>query len=129
MRISYWSSDVCSSDLMRMSDDSRKHLSDDPRLVVTPEHIQHIRHHLGSPFGQDNRAGLNGQLHRISAVCDKEGGVIGLTMRVGRNFPGNTYILSDLLLHSDFEEKSILVLGPPGAGKTTMIREIGRAHV
>lgn len=52
--------------------------------------------------------------------------VTGYTMRIGRHFAGNSYMFTDLLLSRQFRDKSVLVLGPPGSGKTSVIREIAR---
>jgi stage III sporulation protein SpoIIIAA len=75
-----------------------------------------------SQFTDDNRAGIEKTLHRISCVKNRQGLVIGLTCRVGRAIYGTINIIRDLLE----SKKSILVLGRPGVGKTTMIREIAR---
>eukprot|EP01039_Chlorochromonas_danica_P000502 gene502-541_t len=103
----------------------RHYLSDDPLAVVTKEHIQSISDSL--VFGPDNRAVLSGELHRISAMKDKSEDIYGFTMRVGRYFAGNSYIITDLLFHDDLANKSILVLGIPGSGKTSLIREMARS--
>ena len=71
-------------------------------------------------FGADNHAGLDGILHRISAVRNRDGKPVGLTLRVGRHIPGNAVMISDLL-HGT--EASILFVGEPGSGKTSIIRD------
>lgn len=76
---------------------------------------------IGS-FGGDNRSGVEKTLHRISSIRNREGNIIGLTCRVGRALFGTISLIRDLLE----KQQSILVLGKPGVGKTTMIREIAR---
>jgi stage III sporulation protein SpoIIIAA len=73
-------------------------------------------------FGDDNRAGIERTLHRISALRNREGEVIGLTCRVGRAVIGTVDILRDVIE----EGESILLLGRPGVGKTTLLREAAR---
>ena len=102
--------------------DSRIFLCDDELKVVEETEIKEISTNLGR-FGSDNRAGLNGQLHRFSAMRDREDHVMGITIRVGRNVHGNAAMLMDLLMSTD---KSILILGEPGSGKTTIVREATR---
>jgi stage III sporulation protein SpoIIIAA len=77
--------------------------------------------HLGN-FGGDNRAGIERTLHRISAIRNRRGEVIGLTCRVGRAVFGTIGMIRDLVESG----KSILMLGRPGVGKTTALREIAR---
>jgi len=73
-------------------------------------------------FGGDNRAGVEGTLHRISAMRSRKGKVVGLTCRVGRAVTGHVDMVADLLQANE----SILILGRPGVGKTTVIREMAR---
>lgn len=73
-------------------------------------------------FSGDNRAGLEKTLHRISCIKNRQGNIIGLTCRVGRAIFGTISIIRDLLER----QESILILGKPGVGKTTAIREIAR---
>ncbi|MBO9999521.1 MAG: AAA family ATPase [Cyanobacteria bacterium SID2] len=73
-------------------------------------------------FGGDNRAGIEQTLHRISAIRNRSGDVIGLTCRVGRAVFGTIALIRDLVERG----QSILMLGRPGVGKTTALREIAR---
>jgi stage III sporulation protein SpoIIIAA len=83
--------------------------------------IEHVVSRIGS-FSGDNRAGIERTLHRISAMRNREGRIVGLTCRVGRAVFGTVKIIQDLV-ESD---KSVLLLGRPGIGKTTMLREVAR---
>ncbi|KAG0493220.1 hypothetical protein HPP92_004214 [Vanilla planifolia] len=73
-------------------------------------------------FGNDNRAGIEGTLHRVSAIRTRKGLIVGLTCRVGRAVSGHVDMVRDLLQYRE----SILFLGRPGVGKTTVMREIAR---
>lgn len=88
---------------------------------VTKAEIRHVVEGLGD-FGHDNRAGIDGTLHRISAIRNRHGIPVGITCRVGEAVRGSAELLRDIVT----EGKSVLLLGRPGIGKTTVIREISR---
>ncbi len=88
---------------------------------VTREIIDYVVGRIGE-FDADNRAGLERTLHRISAIRNRRGHIVGLTCRVGRAVYGTIDIIQDLVESG----KSILLLGRPGVGKTTMLREAAR---
>jgi len=90
-------------------------------LEVSEEDIEYVTSRVSS-FGGDNRAGIERTLHRISAIRNRKGRIVGLTCRVGRAVYGTIGIIEDLVKTG----KSILLLGRPGVGKTTMLREVAR---
>jgi len=94
----------------------------DDANLVEQSHIDAVIDNIGS-FGTDNRAGLERQLHRISCMPNRSNVIYALTIRLGRYVNGNADMIKDLLLATD---RSILFLGEPGCGKTTIVREVTR---
>lgn len=90
-------------------------------LMVSDVDIDAVSRRLGE-FGTDNRAGIERTLHRISAIRNRHGKIIGLTCRVGRALEGTIDVIDDIVRSG----QSILLLGRPGVGKTTKLREIAR---
>ncbi len=88
---------------------------------VTRSEIDYVAAHIGT-FGEDNRAGITRTLHRISAIRNRQGTITGLTCRVGRAVYGTIDIIRDIIETG----ASIMFLGRPGVGKTTMLREVAR---
>ncbi|MDJ0754072.1 MAG: R3H domain-containing nucleic acid-binding protein [Ardenticatenaceae bacterium] len=88
---------------------------------ITQDEIDFVVNNIGK-FDDDNRAGIARTLHRISALRNRRGDIVGLTCRVGRAVYGTSDIISDIIE----DGKSLLLLGRPGVGKTTMLREVAR---
>jgi len=88
---------------------------------VTESDLQYVILRIGQ-FTGDNRAGIERTLHRISCIRNRQGRVIGLTCRVGRAVYGVIDIIEDIVQSG----QSILLLGRPGVGKTTLLREAAR---
>src|SRR5688572_270371 len=90
-------------------------------IVVSEKDIDFVTKSIGE-FGLDNRAGIERTLHRISCIRNRQGKIVGLTCRVGRALEGTIDIIDDIVRSG----QSILLLGKPGVGKTTKLREVAR---
>jgi len=88
---------------------------------VSNADLEYVVERIGE-FGDDNRAGIERTLHRISALRNRKGKVVGLTCRIGRAVLGSIALIRDIVEQG----QSILILGRPGVGKTTLLREIAR---
>src|SRR5579864_5291088 len=88
---------------------------------VREEDIEYVVQRIGA-FGDDNRAGIERTLHRVSAIRNREGRIVGITCRVGRAVFGTVAIIRDIVESG----RSILMMGRPGVGKTTLLREAAR---
>ena len=88
---------------------------------VTESDIEYVVSHI-SEFGEDNRAGIERTLHRISCIRNRRGRIVGLTCRVGRAVYGTIDMIEDIIRTGE----STLLLARPGVGKTTMLREVAR---
>ncbi len=90
-------------------------------IEITLKDIDYVVSRIGE-FGKDNRAGIERTLHRISAIRNRQGKIVGVTCRIGRAVYGTIDIIRDVVESG----KSILLLGRPGVGKTTKLREVAR---
>src|SRR5947209_7034248 len=88
---------------------------------ITSGDLEYVVERIGE-FGDDNRAGIERTLHRISALRNRKGKVVGLTCRIGRAVLGSIALIRDIVEQG----QSILILGRPGVGKTTLLLEIAR---
>ncbi len=88
---------------------------------VTESDIDYVVARIGE-IGEDNRAGIERTLHRISCIRNRGGRIVGLTCRVGRAVYGTIATIDEIVR----SEQSLLLLGRPGVGKTTMLREVAR---
>lgn len=103
---------------IRRSDGKIEYLG---KSLTTQDDIDYLTEKI-EDFASDNRSGIPGTLHRISAIKNRNGKTIGLTCRIGRVVTGTILCIKDIVL----KNKSILFLGRPGVGKTTKLREIAR---
>lgn len=103
--------------------DTMTRKSKELEIIITKDDLSHvIEAETVGTFSSDNRSGVKDTLHRISRRCNKSDELIGLTIRYGTMITGTTCMIRDLVS----AQKSVLVIGMPGVGKTTLLREYAR---
>lgn len=102
--------------------DHTRHVIGSKNMFITNDDIDDVVLNVGE-FGEDNRAIVSGELHRVSAFRSRSYNITGYTMRVARTVSGGAAMLMDILLGSSL---SVLILGPPATGKTTLLRDVTR---
>jgi stage III sporulation protein SpoIIIAA len=89
---------------------------------VTKEDLHYVVHRIHG-FREDNRTGLERTFHRLAAIRDRYGEIVGMTIRFGRFIAGAAEVLSDMLRNT---KDSLMLIGRPGVGKTTILRDVAR---
>ncbi|MGL4610849.1 MAG: AAA family ATPase [Trueperaceae bacterium] len=90
--------------------------------IVSKDDLHYIIHRIHG-FREDNRTGIDRTFHRIAAIRDRYGEIVGLTIRFGRFIAGAAQVLHDMLTTS---KDSLMLIGRPGVGKTTILRDVAR---